>query len=162
MSSYHHPFPTVKHMTADCFNIPELTGRTLKDSLKVIWEVEEFFLWFPEVGKGVCKSYGQWANYRCNFPRIFWNMEKHKPVSFQAITCKKLQITYPTYSCIYYGEILLKPASLHYLKTIYRSSCLSDVGSWWQNCINYSGSNCWGTYTPMEWIRCVTDQTQFD
>ena len=57
-------------------------------------------------------------------------MEKHKPVSFQAITCKKLQITYPTYSCIYYGEILLKPASLHYLKTIYRSSCLSDVGSW--------------------------------
>ena len=39
-------------------------------------------------------------------------MEKHKPVSFQAITCKKLQITYPTYSCIYYGEMLRTKASL--------------------------------------------------
>lgn len=171
IGSYHHPFPTVKHMTVDRFNIPVLTGRTLKDSLKVIWKVEEFVLWFLEVRKGVCKSYGQWASYRCNFTRIFGNMEKHKPVSFQAITCKKLQITYPTYSCICYGEIVLKLALLHYLKTIksppfgwlfYRSSCLSDVGSWWQNCINYSGSNCRGTYTPLEWIRCVTDQTQFD
>ena len=34
-----------------------------------------------------------------------------------------------------------------------RSSCLSDVGSWWQNCINNSCSDCWCTHPTLEWIR---------
>ena len=59
MSSYHHPFPTVKHMTADCFNIPVLTGRTLKDSLKVIFEkLKNFFFDFRRQGRGFAKVMG--------------------------------------------------------------------------------------------------------
>lgn len=64
MSSYHHPFPTVKHMTADCFNIPVLTGRTLE-------KLKNFFFDFRRWGRGFAKVMGNEQITGATFQEFF-------------------------------------------------------------------------------------------